>query len=720
MAAMTKLNELSVLPLPGSTGSHKHFRRDSSVGGRRSALAFSVGFCLGLSAALMAATLFVVYIQPSMVGTLLIRGEVVSTPSATETSATVDKDVSAGGDVRGRRVVVRTEAGAATASRTAALDASSPASNGAASLSPPNPDTAPAKVVKAVRSTTRETLAKTETADEPVPRAAGAAGESAARQGDLFRKLMSSRRADLAAPHPYNVTRTLGGGKPHYLVECVLVKHGGDILREHIIRNGLAGVDHFYIFDDNTASAAPAAAGLPQHTDSSAVNEGDREEDLREVLSVFDPSVYTLVRSVPRRVTAEPVTNHVQVQRRTYHHCAKVYGTSTTWMAFVDTDEFFETHHPARFPGGDGKGPAFGEVPFMRLSLARQQATSPSVPVRWSTALTNGQQLPPPDGSSVAAHFPMICDVKGNPRALRDFKSIVQPATIDFDHWFVAANFLIHGVKDIPLRIMAMHAADDPAAAAAVASVAGQTGPGGEPLAPSTRVEWYEFRHRAPFANVVSSAPLEAGADHTILHYWSRDLLSYSRKMARGRPNGGIGKGGPRTLSDLLLRERACTSVARVASVAARMPVVERYMADLPPLDATTLRWLDDEKSEEGGDGGDGEGKGASTDDTALSAMVNQDAKVSALLQGLRQRTPLDSTVMCTRYQVCERDAEGRRLVPPPTADAAASEGGQGSAAAKPGAAVFPYSWVTWYFHPVLNSETAAFVTPPLPPRRFY
>ncbi|GAB0492567.1 hypothetical protein MMPV_003834 [Pyropia vietnamensis] len=720
MTMWTSLNEAPVLPLPGSTGSPKHFRRDPTVGNRRSALAFSVGLCLGLSAALTAAALLVVSLQPSVAGTLLMRRGVVPVPAAAETSALVDKDVAAGGDIPDRRVVVRTEAGAAAASRAAVLDSSSPASSGAASLSPPTPDAEPEKTVKPVYRTPRQTLAKTETDDEAAPWAANGASEPAARQGDLFRKLMSSRRSSLAAPHPYNASRTLSGGKPHYFVECVLVKHGGDILREHIIRNGLAGVDHFYIFDDNTASAAPAAAGLPQDTDSPPANEGDREEDLREVLSVFDPSIYTLVRSVPRRVTAEPVTDHVQVQRRTYHHCAKVYGPSTTWMAFVDTDEFFETHHPDRFPGGDGKGVAFGEVPFMRLSLARQQAASPAVPVRWSTALTNGQQLPPPDGSSLAAHFPMTCDVQGNPRALRDYKSIVQPATIDFDHWFIATNFLIHGVKDIPLRIVAKNAADDAAAAAAVASVAGKTGPAGEPLPPSTRVEWYEFRHRAPFADVASSAPLEAGADHTILHYWSRDLLSYTRKMARGRPNGGIGKGGPRTLSDLLLRERACTSVARVPSVAARLPVVERYMADLPPLDATVLRWLDDEKSEEGGDGGDAEGMSASTDDKALSAMANQDAKVAALLQALRQRTPLDSTVMCTRYQVCERDAEGRRLVPPPTADAAALDGGERNATAKPGAAVFPYAWVTWYFHPVLQAESAVFVDSPLPPRRFY
>lgn len=700
------------------------------MAGRRGSLTISACLCLGLSAMLTTVALLVVYGHPSMAGTLLVHRGVetaAATVAATATrrAATVVTDAVAGDGAPDRRVVVRTKAGAAAAHAAASV-ASSAAINGAATLSLPTHKADPAVPVEAVLATTRKTLAKTKTTLEAPP--FDSAGPPT-RGGDLFRNLMTSRRDSLASPHPYNSSRTLGDGKPHYLVECVVVKRGGDILREHIIRNGLAGVDHFYIFDDNTASAAPAAPGLPQLTDIAAADEVDREEDLREVLSVFDPSVYTLVRSVPRRVTSEPVTDHVQVQRRTYHHCAKVYGPSTTWMAFVDTDEFFETHHLARFPRGDGDGAAFGEVPFMRLSLARQQATSPAVPVRWSTALTNGQQLPPPDGSSLAAHFPMVCNVKSNPRALRDYKSVVQPATIDFSHSFVRREFLIHGAKDIPLRVMTKNAAHDEAAAAAVASVARTEAAVGEAVDLSTRVEWYEFRHRAPFTGVVAVAPLEAAADHTIVHYWSRDLLSYTRKMERGRPNGGIGKGGPRTLNDLLLRERACTSVARVASVAARLPVVERYLADLPRLNATALRWLDDDKpgdidadagDDGAGDGAEGDaGEGTADDDKALAALANQDAKVAALLRGLQQRTPLDPTIMCTRYQVCEHDAQGRRLVSPgvvgvPPAAAA------GSAGSKPGAAVFPYAWVTWYFHPVLDAKTAAFVASPLPPRRFY
>lgn len=718
---MTARNEAPIILLAGSTRSPRHFRREPSGGGLRGALAVSVGFCLGLSAVLTAG-LVLVYGYPSVAGSLLVRGGVVRAAAPTDATATgkaaaVDSDAEVWGSAPGRRVVVRTEAGAAAA-RAAAPDASSATVDGTATLFPSTLDADSAPAVQAAPTTTRQMLAETrDTVQNSQPVAN--VDDGAARRGDLFRNLMRTRREGLTSPHPYNSTRTLGDGKPHYLVECVLVKRGGDILREHIIRNGLAGVDHFYIFDDNTASAAPAASGLPNVTDDDSVREADREEDLREVLSVFEPSVYTLVRSVPRRVTSEPVTDHVQVQRRTYHHCAKEYGPSTTWMAFVDTDEFFETHHPARFPGGEGDGAAFGEVPFMRLSLARQQVTSPSVPVRWSTALTNGQQLPPPDGSSLAAHFPMVCDVKSNPQALRDYKSVVQPATIDFSHWFVAREFLIHGVKDIPLRVVNKNAAKDAAAAAAAASVAGKD----VPL--STRVEWYEFRHRAPFADVVSSAPLEAAADHTIVHYWSRDLLSYARKMERGRPNGGKGKGGPRTLTDLLMRERACTSVARVASVEARLPVVERYLADLPRLDAKALRWLDDDdKSQDtdedsGADAADGAAdESAGADDKALATLANQDAKVLELVRRLRQRMPLDATAMCTRYQVCERDADGRRLVPVAAngVDAAAEEG----VGIKPGAAVFPYAWVTWYFHPGLDVEKATFVDSPLPPRQFY
>jgi len=678
----------------GSGGAPKRFRRVPAAatcgggGGRRGggALATTVSLCLGMSAALVTGGLLLHGGSPMEVASLL---------------TTRRAGVADGGIAAPAAAAIVDGATAAAAAAASVRDAA--AADGAAAATP---------------ATTRQTLAASVDAaggDLPSP-LEDAAGDTS-RRGTLFRELMAARRAALEDPHPAGGGGTLGGGKAHYLVECVLVKRGGDILREHIVRNGLAGVDHFYIFDDNgnvTASGADGAAGATV-----------LEEDLAAVLSVFDPSIYTHVRSVDRRVTADPVTDHVQVQRRTYHHCAKEYGPSTTWMAFVDTDEFFETAHVERFSAGADGGPAggpspnFGEVPFMRLSLARQQATAPAVPVRWDTALTNGRQLPPPDGSSLAAHFPATCVVEGNPRALRDFKTVVQPASIDFDDWFVARNFYIHGVKDVRVR-----------------SLLGQEGVpfAGEAMPdPAARVEWYEIRHRPPWAAVPNVTDLVGGADHTIVHYWSRDLLSYARKMGRGRPNNGLGKGGPRTFRDLLKRERACTAVGRVASVAARLPVVHRYLDDLPRLDARALWWLDDERDESeeaaaedaaaaaADGGGDGDEAAGETASETLAAVAGESAKARALVRSLRRRMPLDAVAMCTRLGMCEVNAAGRRLVPEgaTAADVTAAVSRQAAPGADD-AAVFPYAWIKWYYHPTVTAEQGQYVDTPLPPRRYY
>ncbi|KAK1860182.1 hypothetical protein I4F81_002771 [Pyropia yezoensis] len=57
--------------------------------------------------------------------------------------------------------------------------------------------------------------------------------------GSVYRQLMARRHAALAAdPH----VRT-----PYYLAECIVVKRAGPSLREHIVRNSLAGVDAFFV-----------------------------------------------------------------------------------------------------------------------------------------------------------------------------------------------------------------------------------------------------------------------------------------------------------------------------------------------------------------------------------------------------------------------------------------------------------------------------------------
>jgi len=122
------------------------------------------------------------------------------------------------------------------------------------------------------------------------------------------------------------------------------------------------------------------------------------------------------------------------------------------------------------------------------------------------------------------------------------------------------------------------------------------------------------------------------GPDHVVVHYWSRDLLSYARKMARGRPNDGRGVGGPRSLRTLLRREAACAAGGAAApspSAAARHATVAAYLADLPPV------------AEGGGapppaatrsGGGAGGGAGARAGGAGAPAPVDGDAEVPAAL----------------------------------------------------------------------------------------
>ena len=214
---------------------------------------------------------------------------------------------------------------------------------------------------------------------------------------------MAARRAEVAADA---ATRT-----EFYLAECIVVKRGGAALREHIVRNSLAGVDAFFVYDDN----APAGSG--------GGADGGGGEDLATLLAPFGDAV-TLRPAVPRRVSAAPVTDHPQVQRRCFYECVRAHGHRATWMALLDSDEFFEAAAPTEWAA---TAAAFAHTPFLRPSLRRLEGATPLVPVRWSTALTSGRLLPPPPGGghTLASYHPTTCAVRGNPRELADWKRYV-------------------------------------------------------------------------------------------------------------------------------------------------------------------------------------------------------------------------------------------------------------------------------------------------------
>ncbi|GAB0495463.1 hypothetical protein MMPV_006765 [Pyropia vietnamensis] len=359
---------------------------------------------------------------------------------------------------------------------------------------------------------------------------------------------------------------------------CIVVKQAGPSLREHIIRNSLAGVDAFFVYDDNgpspstNASSTTGNGGNGSSSSGGGVDSDTGWEDLHALLAPFGAAV-TVVPATPRRKSSAAVTDHPQVQRRSFYDCVRRHGSSTRWMTLLDSDEFFET--AASPPSWAPNPTAFAHTPFLWASLRPLEAATPLVPVRWSTVLTSGRLVPPSPHSphTLASYHPTSCTVMAgvNLRELADWKSIFQPAALDMSPGSLNHDaFFVHGVTD----------ARSPTDRSVVART-------------DVRAVF-----KAPWAGLARlnesamSHPNGNGPAHQVVHYWSRDLLSYLRKMARGRPNDGRGKGGPRSIRTLIRREAACAAVGPSVpawSASARHETVAAYLADLPPPPSSSL-----------------------------------------------------------------------------------------------------------------------------------
>jgi len=182
------------------------------------------------------------------------------------------------------------------------------------------------------------------------------------------------------------------------------------------------------------------------------------------------------------------------------------------------------------------------------------------------------------------------------------------------------------------------------------------------------------------------------GPDHVVVHYWSRDLLSYARKMARGRPNDGRGVGGPRSLRTLLRREAACAAGGDAApspSAAARHATVAAYLADLPPVaegGAPPLRAR--------GGGGGGAAAAAAAAVAGAPAPVAGDAGVPAALG---------------RTDGAKGAELGRRLLAGQTlaADTMCARGVAAMCTPPAERGKFPWPWARWLADPSLRAGEA-------------
>lgn len=182
----------------------------------------------------------------------------------------------------------------------------------------------------------------------------------------------------------------------HYLSTCTIVKLGGDMLHEFIIRNYLAGVDHFFIYDDNGNST---------------------REDIRHVLRQFLPLI--TISKKPRRKDLLQMLGILRLVRKrslfhtqhiTYWHCFLTHGSKTKWLMPIDVDEFLEAKRPHEL---HSKSTPFEHIPFMHTFLKRIEHKAPAQIGRWNTVLTNNHVFPPhPSLGTLNERYPLLCGSK--------------------------------------------------------------------------------------------------------------------------------------------------------------------------------------------------------------------------------------------------------------------------------------------------------------------
>jgi hypothetical protein len=187
-----------------------------------------------------------------------------------------------------------------------------------------------------------------------------------------FIQLENSGLAD-AAPHTSS-----------YVTACVIVKDAVETLPEFVVRNRLAGVDHFVIVDDSD----PHGFELLHR--------------VLEPMSAF-VSLVRMSRDVPLDDNVTDWSSRVQISAN--FECARSVASWSEWVAFIDVDEFFEASSPAQF--GVARNPS---TPFLREYLRAHGNAVPALCFLWKTVLTNGKFDPAPCGESLARWFPMACN----------------------------------------------------------------------------------------------------------------------------------------------------------------------------------------------------------------------------------------------------------------------------------------------------------------------
>lgn len=259
------------------------------------------------------------------------------------------------------------------------------------------------------------------------------------------------------------------------------------------------------------------------------------DDDSRETakLDAIFAAVYGLVTYIKdgRGAPADEENSGSYVQMRMYRHCLQNFGNMSKWVALIDSDEFLETFS---LPFSSSQGAVLERRAFLHDILSTQEMF-PVLCVKWKTALTNGRLRPPRERQSLHNLFPRTCATRvDNKGKLTLRKAILQPRYLDMER-SPRLDVAVHKGFIFIGRMERMHC------------------------------KWGLGHALEP--------PLY------IVHYWSRDLFSYLRKIHRGRPRRNV---PPRTLSDLFARESLCEFEKRLGSQEIRATFLKSIFRKMP------------------------------------------------------------------------------------------------------------------------------------------
>lgn len=169
----------------------------------------------------------------------------------------------------------------------------------------------------------------------------------------------------------------------HRLSICTIFQDEAPFLREWIEFHKLQGVEHFYLYNNKS------------------------QDDFAQVLKPYIISKQVTLVNWPYSYKAGETKEWLKIQKGAYMDCIKKFGSSTKWLAIIDTDEFLFC------PSGESL-----------VTFLKSYTQYGGVCVNWLVFGTSNVQTVPK--GSLMIELLTNCSSPDHPRN-RQTKSIVQP-----------------------------------------------------------------------------------------------------------------------------------------------------------------------------------------------------------------------------------------------------------------------------------------------------